>query len=117
MPDGAYARNEDPLTSHEAAAQVNVNNLEGIVVDTLLRNPEGLTVDELSEVTGIRDKSISPRMKPLEKKELVWRNGKRKNVRNCNQIVWMHHSFFVAAEPAEAPPVSITGEQTDLFGS
>lgn len=73
----ALARLSDPSTSHEAAARVSTAELELVVRRTLSRHPEGLTTREIHEITGVDHVSVSPRLKPLERKELVVRAGRR----------------------------------------
>ena len=74
----ALSRNSDPITSDEAAAQVHVEHVEGVIVRHLKFWPAGLTCIELAGSTGLPRDSISPRMKPLEVKRLVYRDGTRK---------------------------------------
>jgi DNA-binding MarR family transcriptional regulator len=84
MKKGAYARRTDPQTSHDAADRVDVNRLEGIVLEAI-SNSRGLTSKEIAEVTGLDKWSVSPRIKPLRKKNLVWDSGKRRD----RSIVWL----------------------------
>lgn len=72
---GAYARNADPPQSHVAAAKVDVNRLEGLVV-SVLRTHGPLTVKQIARRSLVDKWSISPRMKPLETKGLVRRFDK-----------------------------------------
>jgi hypothetical protein len=69
---GAYARKDDPATSKRAAASVKVNAKEQIVIDTLTRFGP-LTTRQVSEKSGADLQSITPRMKPLEKKGKIAR--------------------------------------------
>lgn len=76
---GAYARTEDPETSHEAAEGVDVAELERRVYSALkLRGKEGATSHELSALTKIHIWSVSPRLKPLRRKNLVEDSGERR---------------------------------------
>jgi DNA-binding MarR family transcriptional regulator len=61
----AYARHTDPATSHDAA-KFDVTRLERIVHETVRRHPNGLTAEEVADITGIDLQSITPRFKPLE---------------------------------------------------
>lgn len=77
----ALSRNSDPITSDLAAEQVqpHVEHLERSIVKMLRYYlPGGLTTGELSDAMGIARDSLSPRMKPLEGKRLVYRDGTRK---------------------------------------
>jgi DNA-binding MarR family transcriptional regulator len=88
------ARRSDPDTSHDAARRIEpaVSSLEmrvvGALLDQILHHPlpgdhdcpqSGLTVPEISAHTGIDKWSISPRMKPLERKGCVRRLSERRN--------------------------------------
>lgn len=84
----AWARNEDPDTSHEAAAAVNGKALEGKVCKAL-EAVEALTTEAITERLGHphRD-AISPRMRSLERKGFVERVGKRLNRSGVHAIAW-----------------------------
>ena len=73
----ALSRTSDPITSDDAAALVHVEHVEGVIVRHLKFWPAGLTCIELAGSTGLPRDSISPRMKPLELKGLVYRDGTR----------------------------------------
>jgi len=85
--DRAFARNSDPDTSHAAARRVTpkIQRLERQVIDALRLFPDGLTVHGISAATGLDKWSVSPRMKPLEKKGLVRRLSERRE----RATVWM----------------------------
>ena len=76
-PFEAYARHSDPDTSHDAAAALEgkkVSRLEAVALSaTQSCGPRGMINDELVEITGIDWKTITPRMRPLERKGWVWR--------------------------------------------
>jgi len=69
---GAFARNEDPLSSHIAADLVDFPKLESIVL-ACLRDKGPQSQCEVAVATGIRDGSITPRFKRLEAKGLIVR--------------------------------------------
>jgi DNA-binding MarR family transcriptional regulator len=70
----AYARRDDPFTSHEAAAAVPVTMLQDMVLKALLGHPvTGLCTHEVEDITGLAAGSVTPRMKPLEDLGLVVR--------------------------------------------
>ena len=81
---GAMARRTGPDPAHIAAVTVDANRLEGFVLSILGQYPGGLTTREISTLLSIDMGSISPRMKPLEKKELVERTTDRRG----RSIVW-----------------------------
>lgn len=80
----AFARTSDPITSHVAASTVDATLLERLVVDALHQHPNGGTVKEIATTLARHEWSISPRMKPLERKGLVRRTDERRG----RSIVW-----------------------------
>lgn len=88
MMRGAKARNTDPLTSDLAADTVPVSRLQ----DTCLRHirfwPYGCTSEQLADSTGIALVTVSPRLKPLEQRGLIYRDGTRTNRSGKQAIVW-----------------------------
>ena len=97
------ARKTDPETAHDAAEQANENYpgvSERILEELRSVAPEGLTTEELSERTDIHLKSVSPMMKPMEKRNEVYRDEvgvtvkgkksyrKRKNKSGKSAIIW-----------------------------
>ena len=96
LPGEAWARGEDPETSHEAADALrhsgNVTLLECAALIGLQRSPgyAGTSEDAAGEV-GQRESrySISPRFKPLRKKGFIEATGeKRKNRSGRNADVY-----------------------------
>ena len=91
MADKAYARNTDPLTSHEAAASMDehLGRLEATVLLSLRRSMlRGRTLDELIDDTQLDKVTISPRLKPLCMKGLAVAQGRRLGKSNRSQTVW-----------------------------
>lgn len=90
MPLRALARGSDPQTSHDAAALVDVTDLEGRVLDWLGRAGDfGGTSEEIANGLGVPRVSISPRLRPLLNKGRVLDSGLRRlstSRRAC--IVW-----------------------------
>ncbi len=72
----AHARRTDPVTSHQAAATVNTARLEALVVDALTEL-EAATMHTVATHLARELVSISPRFKPLEKKGLIEKCGRR----------------------------------------
>jgi DNA-binding IclR family transcriptional regulator len=83
----AVARHSDPETSHAAAESVDTAALERFVLEALRERPDGATSEELADETGLSLVTISPRLKPLEGKNLAVRDGKRKNRSGVSAIV------------------------------
>ena len=84
---GAYARNTDPGTSHEAANKVkaHMSRLEKVVYDCIDSSPDGLTTKEIAELTKIDRVTVSPRIKPLCNKLLIQDSGRRRG----RSIIWV----------------------------
>lgn len=90
LPSEAHARADDPDTARSAAEAVSgkrANELESKVVETLAAKGP-LTVWQIAKTANIGEWSISPRMKPLEKKGLVRRLGKRIVPGRRESILW-----------------------------
>ena len=85
----AFTRNSDPITSDLAAEGVDVTHLEDVVLRHLRFWPDGLTCFELASSTGLELGSLTPRLKPMEQKGLVYREGTRRHQGQRNaRIVW-----------------------------
>ncbi len=72
------ARRSDPPTAHAAAAAVDANEREAEVLEEVREHGPGTSVT-LAARMDLPPWNVSPRMKPLEKKGLVYR---RRVVRN-----------------------------------
>lgn len=85
---GAYARASDPSTSHEAAALVEANRLERVVLD-YLRVYGPMTMYELAGLSKVEIQTITPRFHPLQEKGLIHDTGqKKKNPSGKRAIIW-----------------------------
>ena len=91
MSEFGMHRRDDPNTSVNAANSVKVAKLEQIVFDWLKSQGErGGTTEEISNALNISRVTISPRMKPLKKKNLITESTKkRKGSSNRYSIVWV----------------------------
>jgi hypothetical protein len=72
--DIARARKSDPFTSHEAAEKITprLGTIDDAIYKALLEVGEsGATSDEIVEMTGIKYRSVTPRLKPMMRKGLV----------------------------------------------
>lgn len=68
----------DPSTSYAAARKVNATRLEWFVYDHLVEvYPRAFTAVEIARALHKSIRSISPRLKPLERKGMAVRVGKR----------------------------------------
>lgn len=89
----AFARNTDPSTSHSAAHdfEQHVTKSEMTVLNFIAScGNHGATIDEIVSGTGMQKVSASPRLKPLEKKNMVKATDqKRIGVSGKRQIVWV----------------------------
>jgi len=73
------ARHTDPDTSHEAAASIDANRMEMIVLEEFMSAKNGLTAEELSDrLPGLPLNSITPRIAPLVRKGYLIPTGRRK---------------------------------------
>ena len=86
----AFARRDDPLTSHAAARSVeaDVPALEMVVLKAVPFAPESAILDEVVEATNLDKVTASPRFKPLEEKGLIIRVGKRRGFAGRQQTAW-----------------------------
>ena len=75
----ALARSTDPETSHDAAASIDANRLELIVLEEFKGAKKGLTAEELSKrLPGLPLNTITPRIAPLVRKGYLIPTGRRK---------------------------------------
>jgi hypothetical protein len=72
------ARNTDPETSREAADSLKTSHLQEIILTVLGRARAGLTTHEIAAACGIGYQTITPRMKALCSKALVYDTGLRR---------------------------------------
>jgi hypothetical protein len=89
MPTAAAARSRNPDTSWAAARGMNPKGLATHIVSLLRRHTLGLTIDELTDMTGKEKVSVSPRLAQLARKGLVRDSGRRKlNGKKHEVIIW-----------------------------
>ena len=72
--DVARARKSDPFTSHLSAKKITprLGTIDDAIHKALLAVGEsGATSDEIVEMTGIKYRSVTPRLKPMMRKGLV----------------------------------------------
>lgn len=84
------ARTTDPHTSHAAAGAilVKIPELERHVLDALRAHPNGLTIWETALYLGMDSWSISPRFRPLARKNLIYEATTKLGPKGRLQIVW-----------------------------
>lgn len=89
-PQQAYARREDPETSHDAAKSVeaHLTAIEAKVLLAIPAAPRDVVLDEVVVATGLDKVTASPRFKPLEEKGLIVRTGKRPGFAGRQQTSW-----------------------------
>lgn len=85
----ALARTTDPLTAQDAAASVNVAQLEALCLSAIRKAADGLTSEELAKITGLPLVTVSPRLRPLANKRLIQEAGKRRNQSGRSAIIWL----------------------------
>jgi hypothetical protein len=83
------ARRRDPATSKRAARGFNPKGLCMLVYSLLLQNPRGLSIDELTRLTGREKVSVSPRLAQLRRKGFVRDSARRQlNAKRHEVIIW-----------------------------
>jgi DNA-binding MarR family transcriptional regulator len=87
----AHARSTDPETSHAAAASVDCPPLDRKLHDGLkLLGSYGATSEELADQLNLRLVSVSPRLRPMERRGLVRETEERRpGASGRLQIVWV----------------------------
>ena len=74
-----FARKTDPVTSKEAAATVDANKLEQIVLDVIKSFPNGCISQDIElALPHLRVSSITPRIRPLLRKGLIVETGEKR---------------------------------------
>jgi DNA-binding MarR family transcriptional regulator len=70
----------DPATSQEAFLSVNISHAEQLVLEALhnFGSFRGGTTEEIAEAAHLSLQTVTPRIKPLEAKGLVYRNGEKR---------------------------------------
>lgn len=91
METTALHRANDPDTSIAAALSIDVNAREQLVYQWLREKaPFGATAEEIAAGLGWERDSVSPRMKPLHKKNRVAPTDQRRPGKSGRtQIVWV----------------------------
>ena len=91
--DPGAARHSDPDTSQLAAGSISATHLELIVHAYLFKTGRDLTALEIARGMGMDIRSVSPRLKPLERKNGVIRTGKRYCVNDAGNpslmVTWL----------------------------
>lgn len=83
------ARRRDPDTAKKAAGSVEVTDLEGRVVQALKLCRAGMTTHELARILKLELVTVSPRMRPLAEKGLVYDSRERRRGESGrSSIVW-----------------------------
>jgi hypothetical protein len=92
-PDPGGARHNDPDTSKLAAQRVDATHLEWIVYTYLFKTGRDLTALEIARGMHMDIRTVSPRLKPLERKGGVMRSGKRYCINDAGNpslmITWL----------------------------
>lgn len=86
----AFARSDDPGTSRDAAISFNVSRLQRLVFEIIAAAGFfGATSCEIAAALGLVRDSVSPRIKPLRQKGLVFTTGEtRTNPSGRRGLVW-----------------------------
>jgi predicted HTH transcriptional regulator len=83
------ARRDDPTTTFQAAEEIgpHVNNIESKIVECL-KTSGPQTSEEIASRLAISLVTISPRLRPLEIKNRVARDGTKRNVSGRFATLW-----------------------------
>lgn len=91
--DEAFARATDLQTSHDAARSLEpvLPELEWLVLRTIREaKTRGKTLDEIATETGLEKVTVSPRLRPLWRKNMVIEaDFKRPGRSGRQQTVWL----------------------------
>ena len=83
------ARRTDPETSHAAASAIDASGLQAVAYEAIIASGErGLINSELVVVTGLDWNTVTPRVRPLVNKGLVYADGTRPGPSGKKQTVW-----------------------------
>lgn len=82
------ARHSDPTTSRDAATSIDATTLESLCLATLRMCRTGMTTEERASAMALPLVTVSPRMRPIANKGLVYAGTKRPNASGRNAIVW-----------------------------
>ena len=74
----ALFRKTDPETSEQAAESVPVMRLENLVYEAIKGSMDGLTPEQIENLTGLRSGSVTPRIAPLIRKGYIYDTGERR---------------------------------------
>lgn len=83
----ASARRGDPRTSKEAAASIEVAPIEQRIVDCL-KSFGPMTTTEITEKSGIEFKTVTPRLRPMERRGVVRATGEYRFHGSRRSMVW-----------------------------
>lgn len=92
----AFARRDDPDTSHEAAKHMRGRRaaiLKAKICTALLRSPSGLASSQIADTIGSPRDSVTPRIPDLRRERRVVNSGKRIRLpgHSTSQTVWQLH--------------------------
>lgn len=54
-----------------------LTDVEAAIVAALEENPDGMSLEELATYTGYEQASVSPRLRPMERRGLLVEHGRR----------------------------------------
>jgi len=113
----AHTRPTDPKTSRDAEERIRRTKMEQIVSDYLHAvYPRSFAAIEIARILNVHPWSISPRLKPLEKKGDVERVGTRHclNTHNKMRLMVIWRAKLTDKEPVTdgTPPTPVSGDDT-----
>lgn len=87
----AYARTQDPDTSHDAAESIRgkiATDLENLVISAL-KQRGGMTSQEVADYLNMRRDQVSPRFAPLKRKGIIIESGEKRRGDNGRlSMIW-----------------------------
>jgi len=93
----AFARNEDPDTSHRAAETVDVSKMQALVLEAISRFPDGATAEDIERaLPQHRWNTITPRFAPLMRAGAIVDTGLRRKAstgRNQRVVKFVPEDF------------------------
>ena len=111
----ARARTDDPSTSHEAAASMEVHL--GQLIDRVRRHiydqgATGATAEETSDALGVDKQSITPRFKSIIEKGFLIESGYERQNRSTRWALVRKHAQFRFDSPPVSPPARRSGNDS-----
>lgn len=88
-------RKDGTHASFEAAKKIlpAIRGIKKEMLDLLERHPEGLTIFQMAEMTGLKIQSVSPRPSEMISKKMIFEDGERPSPDGNAATVYKHIKF------------------------